>query len=359
MYKKPLYQEIISSIQQGIAQGNLKPGDSLPSVREMADRWDCAPGTIQRVYNELNQSGLIVTRPRVGAQVAERISGAAQTPLQRAQLINQAESFILEELSSGHSPADIEQAVQIALDRWRTQPPEGVEPANQLKFAGSHDPALSLVLSHLEHPFDISYTGSMAGLMALANRKADLAGCHLLDIQTLEYNTSYIRHLMPGRRVARLRLADRYLGIIIPLGNPMDITDIPDLVEKELRFINRQDGAGTRVWLDFHLREQELKAERIRGYENVAHTHTEVAQVIASNQADAGLGIYAAAHAYNLDFIRLSTESYDIVIPQESWDHPMIQSLITALQSANTKALIEEIGGYDTTGTGTVEWIDA
>ncbi len=359
MYKKPLYQEIISNIQQGIAQGKLKPGDNLPSVREMADQWDCAPGTIQRVYKELNESGLITTRPRVGAQVAEQKPGAAQNPLQRAQLINQAESFILSELSSGHTPADIEQAVQIALDRWRTQPPQDVEPTSQLKFAGSHDPALSMVLSHLNQPLEITYSGSMGGLIALANRQADLAGCHLLDIQTLEYNTSYIRHLLPGRRVARLRLADRYLGIIVQQGNPRGIQGVSDLVERDLRFINRQDGAGTRVWLDFHLREQNIQAERIRGYGNEAQTHTEVAQVIASDQADAGLGIYAAADAFGLDFIRLSTESYDLVIPEETWDHPTMQQLVEMLNSEGAKDLINSLGGYDTGGTGSVEWIDA
>jgi molybdate-binding protein/DNA-binding transcriptional regulator YhcF (GntR family) len=359
MYKKPLYEEIISAIQQEIALGTLKPGDSLPPVREMADKWGCAPGTIQRVYNELNQSGLVVSRPRVGVQVAQQAGDAPQPTLQRAMLVNQAEAFILSVLSSGYSTIEIEQALQIALDRWRVQQPQTAETSGELRFVGSHDPTLSLVLSHLEDAIDISFAGSMTGLIALANRTADLAGCHLLDQETGEYNTSYIRHLLPGRRVARVRLADRYLGIIIAAGNPLRITGLPDLTRRGVRFINRQEGAGTRVWLDYKLRELNIQPEQIRGYTEEALTHTEVAQRIAGGQADAGLGICAAARAFELDFIQLSTESYDLVIPEDSWDHPAIERLVKSLSSEGTKELIGKAGGYDTNETGQVEWLNA
>lgn len=362
MEKTPFYLEIAEHIRQDILQGNLQPGDELPTVREMSGRMQCAPGTVQRAYHELARQGLVVARPGAGTRVAPQVTQPQNRALQRATLINQAEAFLLRALAAGHAVEEISQAVQLALDRWRATPPDTTTiHAEPLRFVGSHDPALTLLCKRLETAGyaapKLSFTGSLGGLIALARHEADLAGCHLWDQATNTYNRPFVQRLMPGRRVALVRLASRKLGILVPCGNPLGITQLTDLGRPGVQIINRQEGAGTRVWLEAHLQAAHIVPTSIQGYGHEALTHTELASAISCGQADAGVGIETAARLYGLDFVPLTTEHYDLAIPAECWEHPDIQALVAMLADPATGQAIAQHSGHDTTTTGQIDWI--
>ncbi|RPI92852.1 MAG: GntR family transcriptional regulator, partial [Chloroflexi bacterium] len=254
-----LYQEIAESLRQAILYGELKPGDELPPIRDMSVRWHCAPGTVQRAYRELVQQGLVTSRPGQGTRVATPAAPESQSALRRASLANEAEAFLLRLLSSGHAVDEVEQAVRLALDRWRVMV-DDIEPAADrvIRFVGSHDPSIAMLADHFRtllpgYILHITFAGSLGGLIALAEHKAHLAGSHLWDEETDAYNAAFVRRLLPGQRTALLTLAHRRLGLIVAAGNPAGIAGLPDLIRPGLRFINRQPGAGTRVWLDAQL----------------------------------------------------------------------------------------------------------
>jgi molybdate-binding protein/DNA-binding transcriptional regulator YhcF (GntR family) len=363
MDKTPLYQQIAESVRQRIMYSDLRPGDRLPPVREMAARWHCTPGTAQRAYKELARQGLVVSRPGQGTRVVTSIPTEEETPLHRAALVHRAETFLLEVLTAGYTSAEAEQAIRLALDRWRAlaQKPES-PPENILRFAGSHDPAVALIAAHFadvapDYILHLTFVGSLGGLIALAEGKADVAGSHLWDEESDTYNKPFVRRLLPGQRVALLTLAYRRLGLITPPGNPASITDLEGLAQSGLRFANRQRGSGTRVWLDACLRRRGIVPEQIRGYENEMLTHSQVAQAVAENRADVGLGVEVAALAYGLDFVLLTTERYDLVIPVQAWEYPSVQALARWLATKEARAAITALGGYNTSETGRVEWI--
>ena len=285
MDKTPLYIQIADAIRQQVLDGKLRPGDALPPVREMAEHWRCTPGTVQQAYKELARQGLAVSRAGQGTRVGTALPAqpADRTPLRRASLVHQAEAFLLEAMAAGYTPSEAESAFRAALDRWRALSIKtSVVAAQTLRFVGSHDPAISLVASRFPEicagsALDLVFTGSLGGLIALAEGKADLAGSHLWDEESDSYNAPFVQRLLPGRRIVLLTLAHRRLGLIVPPGNPADLTGPADLTRPGLRFINRQRGAGTRVWLDARLRRLGIPAASIAGYEREAATHEDVA----------------------------------------------------------------------------------
>lgn len=365
MDKRPLYLQIAESIRQELLEGRLRPGAALPSVREMAVQWSCTPGTVQQAYKELARQGIAVSRPGQGTHIGSAPPTLADAaPLRRATVVHQAEAFLLEMLSAGYTISETESGFRAALDRWRALS-IAIPPANaqRLRFAGSHDPAVSLVAAHFGEicegcSLEVAFTGSLGGLIALAEGTADIAGSHLWDGESDTYNAPFIRRLLPGRKVALLTLAHRRLGLITAPGNPLNLASPADLARAGVRFVNRQRGAGTRVWLDARLRRAGIDSQAVPGYNREVTTHAEVARAIAEDQANAGLGIEAAAIPYGLGFVRLTTEPYDLVIPADAWALPPVQALATWLASAAARAAIEALGGYDTGDTGRVAWIE-
>lgn len=363
MDRATIFQEIAESIRQDILYGTLEPGAELPTVREMAKKWNCAPGTVLRAYQELAEQGLIVSRPGAGTRVAAGALAVTQTPLRRAALVNQAEGFLLSAMSSGYAVEEIEGAVQMALDRWRAMVSAvNARPSHEIRFVGSHDPALALLAGRFarlvpDTALKLSFAGSLGGIMALAQGGADIAGAHLLDVETDTYNGAFVRRLLPGHQIALLRLADRRVGLIVAPGNPLDLQTLTDLTREGVRFINRQPGAGTRVWLDARLHQLGISPAQIDGYEYEVLTHSEVASAVGEGRADVGLGIEAAARTYGLDFVLLTTEHYDIIIPEDVWEEQPVQRLAAELATGEAKAAIEALGGYDTEHTGDVEWV--
>lgn len=356
-----IFKEITADIKQSIINGSLQVGDHLPSVRSMAKKWGCAPGTVQRAYRELSLQGLITTQVGQGTRVAS--AAMAQTTVRRAMLVNRVEAFLLEMMAAGYTPKEAEAAVREVLARWQARFNEPESPPKRLlRFVGSHDPVVSLIdgrFPTLAPDFELSVTfvGSMGGLMALARQGADIAGCHLWDADSNSYNKPYIERMLPGRRVAMLTVAHRRLGLIVYPGNPLQIHDLADLLRPDVRFINRQTGAGTRVWLEMRCRQLGIDPQQIRGYDDEVKTHLQVAGAVAEKQASVGVGVEAAALAYGLEFLLLTTERYDLVITEEAWRLSGVQALAAWLNSTEAKAAIANLGGYDVTETGRLVWI--
>ena len=232
-------------------------------------------------------------------------------------------------------------------------------PENQVVIAGSNDIALELLVKnasmlHPQYTFSISNIGSLAGLIALQNGGCHIAATHLLDLETGEYNSSFIKKHFPDMRITLLNVAHREQGLIVKKGNPLGIETLTSLVEKKAAIINRQEGSGTRVLLDYRLKESGIDPETIKGYDRVAYTHMEVALDVFSGSADAGVGIMAAARMLGLDFIPLAKERFDLAIPTGYFSTDPVKALRKTLTSGDFKASIAEMGGYEVRDTGRV-----
>ena len=202
-----LYQQIADSLRQEIQSGKLKPGDRILSVREMTRQWNCTPGTVQRAYQELSRQGLVTSRPGQGTRVSESVTAGKHGALEKAALVNRVEKSLLEFITAGYSPVDLEFAFQTALERWKAieQQPASMSD-NAIIFYGSHDPAVNWLsnqfsIKHPTYSLITNYIGSLGGLIALAQGKATLTGCHLWDPDTGDYNIPYLRKLMPGQLI--------------------------------------------------------------------------------------------------------------------------------------------------------------
>jgi putative molybdopterin biosynthesis protein len=179
-----------------------------------------------------------------------------------------------------------------------------------------------------------------------------LAGAHLLDPDTGDFNFPFLEKYLGGVEVLVVNLAIRHQGLIVPRGNPKGLRGVEDLVRDDVAFINRQRGAGTRILLDYHLRQAGLPPDQVRGYEREEYTHMAVAVNVLSGSADTGLGVYSAARALGLDFVPLARERYDLIIPRRFAGDHRITALLSLLQMPDFKAGIEALGGYDTPLTG-------
>jgi putative molybdopterin biosynthesis protein len=226
-------------------------------------------------------------------------------------------------------------------------------------IVGSHDNALDVLADqlkagHSELTLSSSHVGSMGGLMAIKRGLCHLAGTHLLDTTDGTYNVSYLKKYLPDTPVKLVHLVQRDQGLIVKKGNPKQIGGIADLSRKEVSFINRQIGSGTRILLDYKLDQLNIKAAEINGYQNEEFTHMAVAVSVLSGTADAGLGIYAAAKALDLDFIPVVTEQYDLVVLPEFFTSDAVQILFDIINSSDFKQRVETLGGYNTKNTGKV-----
>ena len=366
MDENVLYRKIAAATRQEILEGRLKPGDRLPPVRAMAARWNCTPGTVQHAYQELARQGLVSGQAGRGTRVVAQLPESLNSlpPLRRAALAHRAEGFLLEAVTSGYSVEEVEAALRQAMDRWRALERQPLLPDEAaLRFVGSHDLVITWLASHFPEVvpgwgLQLRFAGSLGGLIALAEGQADLAGSHLWDEQSDTYNQRFVRRVLPGRRTALVTLAHRRFGLILPPGNPQGVHAIQDLGRPGLRFANRQSGSGTRVWLDLALRRAGLQSDQIQGYTDERATHTAVARAVAEGEADLGVGLEAAASSYGLDFIFLAHDRYDLVIPAATMERPPVHALVGWLQDAQTKKVIESLGGYETGATGRVEWVE-
>ena len=222
---------------------------------------------------------------------------------------------------------------------------------NTIVVVGSHDNTLDVLTDlirarHSHLTLSSSHVGSLGGLMAIKRGVCHLAGSHLLDSEDGSYNISYIKKI-PARCTGQiwLKLVFREQGLIVPSGNPMGIKGIEDLIRDDITFVNRQAGSGTRVLLDYKIKQLGLNTGGINGYENEEYTHMSVAVTVLGGRADVGLGIHAAAKALQLDFVPIMTEEYDLIIPQQHFEHQNIQILLEIINSEAFKKRSRGIGG--------------
>jgi putative molybdopterin biosynthesis protein len=222
---------------------------------------------------------------------------------------------------------------------------------------GSHDLCLDVLAQQVagsSRRLISANAGSLGGLIALRRGEAHLAGSHLLDPITGEYNLSYVRRYLPDTQVILMCFVHRAQGLIVAPGNPKRIHSLNDLTRDDVRLVNRQRGAGTRVLLDYRIKELGLSPEHIRGYDREEYTHLAVAAAVQSGVADCGLGIAAAARALRLDFVPLEQERYDLVIPRVHFENKLLLPLIDTIRSDAFKREVSSMPGYDTSHTGEI-----
>ena len=275
------------------------------------------------------------------------------TPLPRAAgsitTLTRAEGIIrIPALSEGIGQDEVA-AAELLVDEEEIQ--------NTLVVIGSHDITIDLIGDEMRrkgHNIRISSgnVGSLGGLMALRKGTCHLAGSHLLDTETGEYNISYIKRYLKGLMVSVFHLALRDQGLILAKGNPKGIKGLEDLARKEITFVNRQAGSGTRVLFDFRLGKLSIRPESIKGYDHEEFTHMAVAVDVLSGAADCGVGIYAAARALDLDFIPLEKEQYDLIIPSSMIENPQMGLLLETIRSQEFKDRVMALGGYDPSKSG-------
>jgi putative molybdopterin biosynthesis protein len=259
-------------------------------------------------------------------------------------------------LPRGMQGAEAGEQVQVRLYRPRA------ELDKTIFCIGSHDMTLDLIAQFLaghDRRLASANVGSQGGLVALRRGEAHLAGSHLLDPETGEYNISYIRHYLPGTKVKVITLVGREQGLLVQQGNPKGIKSLEDLSRPgadaaRIQYVNRQRGAGTRVLLDYQLNQLGIAADSIIGYNQEEYTHLGVAAAVASGRADCGLGIAAAAQALNLDFIPLYQERYDLVIPRNYAEGELLAPLFDVLENREFRAAVAALPGYDVSRMGTV-----
>ncbi len=295
---------VAREIAERVRTGALLPSVELPAVRAYAAQRGMTASTISRAYRYLADGGVITLADRRRARIA----------------------------------------------------PEGAIAASRLlcaervfRLAGSDDPALPIVLARAGLtivPSDPQ--GSFHGLRALARHDADGAAIHLQH-HNGTYNAPFARALLHNRNPHLLRLWRREQGLLVATGNPRGITGPADLAG--LRVAKRQTGAGTRVLLDQLLIAADIAPDSVAGPELCSHR--EIALAVACGITDAGIGVRAAAHDFNLDFITVTWESYDIALPQDALGAAM--PLITALRDPHVQTAINALGGYDLTDTGNIE----
>ena len=362
MTEEYLYLKIANSIRRDIENGVYKTGESLPTLRNFSETWHCTIGTVQRAFQKLASEGLISSHVGKGTKVMGPVSLRPVDSLRWANLLNRTESFLLGILTADYTQEEVSESFRVALDRWqeisRTQTQSD---SRTLNFAGSHDPAIAWLATHFDecspgHKLHVEFSGSLSGLRSLAEGKADIAGSHLWDAATGTYNTPFLRQMFPQERLAMITLAHRRMGFLVKKGNPKNLQGIGDLTRSDIKFINRNSGSGTRVFLDSLLKKNAIQPESIRGYANQKNTHSEVAAEVAEGHADVGVGLEAAAKAYNLDFYFLTLERYDLVVKAELFDQKPIRDLVAWLKKDDFRLVLNHLGGYEGRESGDVHW---
>ncbi len=234
--------------------------------------------------------------------------------------------------------------------------------ARTVRILGSHDPLIDEAADELRRQ-DIrayvssAHVGSMGAILALGRGEAQLGGVHLLDEQDGSYNVSYVERYIPNGGVALVECVRRAQGLIVAKGNPLGISSVRDLTQSGVRYVNRQKGAGTRVLLDYLLQQNGVNRADIAGYEREEMTHTAVAAQIAAGSADCGLGILAAARMYDLDFIPVCEETYDLLVSLLAMNNPQVRAFLRVLASESFLKRLDALGGYSYDKPGRIKKI--
>ncbi|MGE5379683.1 MAG: molybdopterin biosynthesis protein [Methylocystaceae bacterium] len=245
----------------------------------------------------------------------------------------------------GSEGVNVGEKVQVKLHRER-----GLI-GKTLVCNGSHDLVIDVLGDIMYRQYGLriisANTGSMGALAALRRREAHLGGMHLLEPSNGQYNISYVKKYLDETNCQLLNLVIRRQGIMVAPGNPLNISGIGDLKREEVRFINRQRGAGTRVLLDYLLEQEGIEPSQVNGYHREEFTHLAVAAAVEGGSADAALGIYASAQALGLDFIPVAEEDYDLCLLSDLWPDNWLNIMQKVINGNEFKAEVARLGGYD------------
>lgn len=358
----PIYLQIVRAVRQQMASGQLRPGDPLPTVRDLARQLDLNQNTVFRAYAVLRDEGLVEARASLGTRVAPSARAEAVQAAREAELRLLASRFISQAVSHGFSLPEVEAAFQGQRSRWQEQGTAAgrlsVMPTSLLGL-GSDDLCLELLIAqfqqlHPEQPISFVPVGSLAGLLALVRGEVHFAGAHLYDPDADDYNVPFLRELAPCREYALVTLAHRTQGLLVAKGNPKGVFSVRDLTRPGIRMVNRQRGSGTRALLDQLLHREDLEATAISGYDREERTHLGVAAAVAGGAADVGPGIQAVARSFDLDFVPLSLERYELVLQARD---PALALFQQAIARPEFRQAAEALGGYDVTESGAVRYV--
>ncbi len=291
-----------------------------------------------------------VTLGRVGEKIIATPSprGACTiTPLDRADGL-----LMVPDLSDGLKE---DQPVTAELLIW----PEDID--GTLVVLGSHDSSIDQLATFVKRRnprlrLSSGHIGSQSGLVALGQERAAFCGSHLFDPETNTYNVRYIKSYLPDLSLKLINLAWREQGLMVAEGNPKNIRTIRDLTRPDVRYINRQPGAGTRLLFDYLLKENGIEPSMVQGYEREEYTHMAVAFNVHSGAADVGLGVFAAAKSLGLGFHPLTLERYDLVVPESTFNDPRFQIVLEVINSREYQEAVDALGGYDLKDCGKIIW---
>ena len=228
---------------------------------------------------------------------------------------------------------------------------------NTLLFIGSHDPLVDeiskiLVQRNSKYILSSAHVGSMGGIQAIRRGEAHLAGIHLLNEKDGSYNQSFVTKYFPNGEASLIECVGRTQGIMVAQKNPKKIIGISSLCDPDIRYINRQKGSGTRILFDYLCKKEGIATDSINGYPHEEFTHNDVAKLIAKGEADAGMGVHAAAKLYDLDFIPIYSEQYDLLIPDAMKNHPGIIEILDILKNEEFAEKAAMLGGYTLNNPG-------
>lgn len=367
-----LYRVLATIQHKGWIAGRMQPGTQGPArrvyaltTRGRAEFRTWLRGPLDRSEHGRDEFplkvrfGMTAHPARVGELVGEqhRILDsrrrAQKARTEAAQRQRDTGAWLLAEAQRRQTEAGIAwlQSCEAIIPARQSASRAAAEPA-ALAAVGSDDPLLDMIgrLAMAQHPemrFTTDAVGSIAGLVALREQRAQLAGIHLLDVDSGEYNVPFVKHVLPEEPIILLHLAQREQGLMVAAGNPKEIRRLRDLRRPGVRMINRQRGAGTRLLLHHRLRQARIDPQTIAGYSGEAPTHGAVAAAITAGAADVGPGIRAVAQAWGLEFIPLGYERYDLAIPRTVFESKRLRPLLDVMHQKAFRQTAKALSGYD------------
>lgn len=359
-----LYRSLAKMKHQGWIASHVQPGSGgpdrkmyklTPGGRKAFKDWLHAPVAGRDEFfvkvRLANATGITI-QPVIAAEreTLEKEHAERLSALHAARDTGDAGRIILADAAFRETEAAL-----TALSLWTNIPPASRTTTRQrgtVVITGSDDPLVKFLAQ--QSGAAATPVGSLTGLLILARREAEVAGVHLLDLETGEYNSSFVKHLMPEDSSVLVNLAFRTNGLMIARGNPKHIRGVRDLTRRDVHFINRQRGAGTRLLLFSKLSAAHIDPRALPDWENTASTHEAVAAAIATGYADAGPGLEAIATEWDLDYIPLGDERYDLVMLQETFDSGRLSPLLDALHTDVFRRKGAELRGYDLRRSGSV-----
>ncbi|MCF2149147.1 helix-turn-helix domain-containing protein [Desmonostoc muscorum LEGE 12446] len=301
--------------------------------------------------------------PEIEAVLAKPVPGAQQTRVSLARVGGQWVAYPLigkDAFRQDMIPADGEGETRTGTDKVRVRLlDDNLDTLHNTVVIAGCAPVISLWARATErwHPqlrVQFNFANSMSALHSLCRGEAHIAGMHLYDSHTGEYNTPFVRDVLAGREGVLITLGVWEEGLLVKPGNPMGIRTVSDLVERGATIVNREIGAGTRLLLEQKLEEQRIPFDAVQGFDYIVQSHQDVAQAVVLGVADAGISTASVATAFGLGFVPLHQSRYDLVILKEYLEEAPVQQLLSTLGHRMVHSQFEILGGYDISKIGEI-----